>query len=181
MNQTGGSAPVTPNKDCVACAEIIMPNAKLCKHCGTLQDDPRFAGGRRVLPGAKGVTSSVSEVLDPEEREAIEWFSFYDFVRYVDAGSEDELENLDPKKIWTHYADGLNGEFVTNGFLPDYDFAHGYYVMNKSWDFEENSVFLRILAFTDDCKDCEDGYDEDGNFCETCHGGETSFLARFFD
>ena len=32
-------------KNCVACAEPILPNAKLCKHCGTLQDDPRFAQG----------------------------------------------------------------------------------------------------------------------------------------
>lgn len=30
-------------KDCVACAEPILPNAKLCKHCGTMQDDPRFS------------------------------------------------------------------------------------------------------------------------------------------
>ena len=28
---------------CVACAEQIRASAKLCKHCGTLQDDPRFA------------------------------------------------------------------------------------------------------------------------------------------
>jgi len=33
---------MTETKDCVACAEPIMSNAKLCKHCGTLQDDPRF-------------------------------------------------------------------------------------------------------------------------------------------
>lgn len=29
-------------KECVACAEEIKSNAKLCKHCGTLQDDERF-------------------------------------------------------------------------------------------------------------------------------------------
>jgi predicted DNA-binding WGR domain protein len=29
--------------NCVACAEVIKANAKLCKHCGTMQDDPRFA------------------------------------------------------------------------------------------------------------------------------------------
>lgn len=31
------------NKECVACAEEILSAAKLCKHCGTLQSDPRFA------------------------------------------------------------------------------------------------------------------------------------------
>ena len=28
---------------CVACAEEILKQARLCMHCGTLQDDPRFA------------------------------------------------------------------------------------------------------------------------------------------
>ncbi len=32
------------NKDCVACAESIQAAAKLCKHCGTRQDDKRFSG-----------------------------------------------------------------------------------------------------------------------------------------
>jgi hypothetical protein len=31
------------NRECVACAEEILLAAKLCKHCGTLQSDPRFA------------------------------------------------------------------------------------------------------------------------------------------
>jgi predicted DNA-binding WGR domain protein len=30
-------------KECVACAEAILSAAMLCKHCGTLQSDPRFA------------------------------------------------------------------------------------------------------------------------------------------
>ncbi len=29
-------------KACIACAESIQSGAKLCKHCGTLQDDKRF-------------------------------------------------------------------------------------------------------------------------------------------
>lgn len=29
-------------KECVACAEEIKVNAKLCRHCGTLQNDERF-------------------------------------------------------------------------------------------------------------------------------------------
>lgn len=31
------------NKVCVACGEEILETAKLCKHCKTEQDDPRFA------------------------------------------------------------------------------------------------------------------------------------------
>jgi hypothetical protein len=33
-------------KACIACAESIQVGAKLCKHCGTLQDDKRFAPGK---------------------------------------------------------------------------------------------------------------------------------------
>jgi predicted DNA-binding WGR domain protein len=35
--------PQSDNKECVACAEDIKQNAKLCKHCGTSQDNPKFA------------------------------------------------------------------------------------------------------------------------------------------
>lgn len=41
--------------ECVACSEAIKPNAKLCKHCGTLQSDSRFAS-----PVQKSLSSSGS-------------------------------------------------------------------------------------------------------------------------
>ena len=40
-------------KECVACAEEILVAAKLCKHCGTLQSEPRFSSidsGPTMLP-----------------------------------------------------------------------------------------------------------------------------------
>jgi hypothetical protein len=36
-------------KNCIACSEEILESAKLCKHCGILQDDQRFSGGSEVL------------------------------------------------------------------------------------------------------------------------------------
>lgn len=33
---------MSEKKTCIACAEEIMAAAKLCKHCGTVQDDPAF-------------------------------------------------------------------------------------------------------------------------------------------
>lgn len=37
-------AEMATTKDCVACAEPIQAKARLCKHCGTLQNDSRFSG-----------------------------------------------------------------------------------------------------------------------------------------
>jgi hypothetical protein len=165
-----------PNKTtCVACAEEILEAARLCKHCGTLQSDPRFVSS---TPNA--VDQAPELTANPEELAAIEWFTSYEFVRYVDAGSEEDLAKVDTKKIWTHYADGLNGEFVTNGLLPEYDYVHGYYEMKKSWEFEENTEFIQVLEFTE-CADCEDGYDENGDYCAACDGGQISYLASFFE
>jgi len=36
-------------KTCIACAEEIQTAAKLCKHCGTEQTDPRFTPGESAL------------------------------------------------------------------------------------------------------------------------------------
>ena len=44
-------------KPCIACAEDIKPDAKLCKHCGTRQDDPAFLPpseiGKKAEPALK--------------------------------------------------------------------------------------------------------------------------------
>jgi hypothetical protein len=49
-----------PNKTtCVACAEEILEAARLCKHCGTLQSDPRF------------VSSAPGEVDQPREHKCL--------------------------------------------------------------------------------------------------------------
>jgi hypothetical protein len=109
--------------------------------------------------------------------EARTWFGNYGFVRYVDSGDEENLEEISSAQIWTHYGDGLNGDFVTNGFLPDYDEVHGYYVMRNEWKMAENSEFIQVLEYVTDCEMCEDGYDSDGMHCTTCNGGEIDYLA----
>jgi hypothetical protein len=43
---------------CVACAEVILAEAKLCRHCGTLQNDERFA---LVAAPAKAIVEKKSE------------------------------------------------------------------------------------------------------------------------
>jgi hypothetical protein len=55
-------------KDCVACAEPILPNAKLCKHCGTLQDDPRFAHVEQLGPAPSAAQLSSWQFLPKVEQ-----------------------------------------------------------------------------------------------------------------
>ena len=118
-----------------------------------------------------------SRAQSEHEAEARTWFGNYGFVRYVDSGDEENLEEISSAQIWTHYSLGLNGEFVTNGFLPEYDEVHGYYVMRNEWKMAENSEFIQVLEHVTDCEMCEDGYDSDGMHCTTCNGGEIDYLA----
>jgi hypothetical protein len=56
-------------KNCVACAEPILTNAKLCKHCGTLQDDPRFAHEDQSGSSPSESTSSSWQFLSKAEQD----------------------------------------------------------------------------------------------------------------
>ena len=72
----------SPSKECVACAEDIKQNAKLCKHCGTSQDDPKFTLDGRERSPAGGT-------VDREEP----MFSRVTFVVQFDC-LDDEINNL---------------------------------------------------------------------------------------
>lgn len=59
------------DKECIACAEKIRVNAKLCKHCGTRQDDPSFlpetfgsAEERRYPTEADGMPETYQKCAD---------------------------------------------------------------------------------------------------------------------
>ena len=53
------------NKNCVACAEEILENAALCKHCGTRQDDSSFAV-QTATPSAVNIT--VENIQKPSKK-----------------------------------------------------------------------------------------------------------------
>lgn len=55
----------TQTKSCVACAESIQLEAKLCKHCGTLQDDSRFTASspKKSAPVSRPVKAKKDHCL----------------------------------------------------------------------------------------------------------------------
>lgn len=61
---TANNKPAAQTTECIACAEKILTAAKLCKHCGTLQNDPAFAEVttttvKQVLPRKAKQTSAL--------------------------------------------------------------------------------------------------------------------------
>ena len=53
---------------CIACAEEVKVGAKLCKHCGTKQDDPEFTGAIETQP--EGSTEPPSDSPSPSGGES---------------------------------------------------------------------------------------------------------------
>jgi hypothetical protein len=50
-------------KECIACAEEIKENAKLCKHCGTTQDDSRFSSESQPHSGDMSHSALVAKAV----------------------------------------------------------------------------------------------------------------------
>jgi hypothetical protein len=58
-------------KKCIACAEEIVLEARLCKHCGTRQDDPTFSDENA---GQESTPSSLADSLGEEEDSSSSFF-----------------------------------------------------------------------------------------------------------
>ena len=82
--------------ECVACAEQILASAKLCKHCGTLQNDERFQSNPAPAPadGTDLVDSAIELFQDGKFEEG---FSL--IAHLVKAGDPNAMANAG----WAHH------------------------------------------------------------------------------
>jgi predicted DNA-binding WGR domain protein len=64
------SEPTSKTTECIACAEQILSTAKLCKHCGTLQNDQRFvtSDAGAVDPVSANNCLSCGNTVEPHQR-----------------------------------------------------------------------------------------------------------------
>lgn len=131
--------PESKMTECIACAEEILSRAKLCKHCGTMQNDPAFA---QVAGGTKSLSStpqnelgSKSEIREATETE-LDMMSALILIWNPDEfGMDDEdllnswnLSKSDVRKIqkWQQSAKGDAAMFalldqIKSGFLYDFN------------------------------------------------------------
>lgn len=79
---------------CVACAEQILANAKLCKHCGTMQNDERFQQAPTPDDGIDPIDSAIELFEDGKFKEGLALIA-----HLVDAGDPNALANAG----WAHH------------------------------------------------------------------------------
>jgi len=73
LTKIGGAEMTT--KPCVACAEPIQPRARLCRFCGTSQDDARYSSTRKSGALQQAAPSGLlSRFSDPENRGPLVFF-----------------------------------------------------------------------------------------------------------
>ena len=107
----------TKSAKCMACAEEIKTEAKICKHCGTLQSDPRFLNSipapKTIATPKSSVTTSSKDLSDAEIRSLL---GLVYFDRWVASGrpplrlSRGQV-TVHPDQSWTdEQAKSLLGE-----------------------------------------------------------------------
>jgi hypothetical protein len=132
------SAPESTTKECVACAEDIKPNARLCKHCGTMQSDPTFAPAKSAAKApsstSESKSNSQSEIREATETELDMLSALILIWNPEEFGMDDELANSwnlskgDIQKIqkWQKSAKGDAAMFalmeqIKKGFIDDFN------------------------------------------------------------
>jgi hypothetical protein len=175
-------------KECVACAETVKDNAKLCKHCGTLQ--PILAFDTAADDANSKVTAEramIQKWLDSEMAsfEKVTGFTIDEFVS-VDHANKEALEKAGESNVWTllfsmdfttyevggmSSIDAYGCRWMPGYFEPDED-VDGYFIA-KAKTKKMNQVFPSTLVM--DCMGCngECVDPKSKRQCEHCGGTGT--------
>ena len=185
------SKPSGASKSCVACSEEILDTAKLCKHCGTLQNDPRFTSDtQNVLPesskehqpGNTDTATTTSEKLIAHfSTQAANWLLEFGIdPEPIDGKAAKKLSAADKGRVWSAMADWVGASVTIDGqeinyrygfpLVPGYEPDCDDYLLGaKPSDQVNGSIaFLELRIPCDECNG--DGADEDGDDCTECDG-----------
>lgn len=123
--------------NCVACAEAIKANAKLCKHCGTMQDDPRFVGTADLINAESEQEDQVEGDYELTEMDNLCTDAMVHLNQLV------ENENLER----VHFVDKKQSIILSASFedeVIDVEFPEKYGRKLKSFTPEDDEDYSRI-------------------------------------
>lgn len=149
-------------KECIACAEEIKGNAKLCKHCGTSQDDSRFlTNSLTESSNARALPVGLVERLDRYALLLAE-FGPFEWIGHPD-DIQDEILSVDGNLLWTEREP--SDTVITNGVFHTDDVV-GVYRSHRPWVLDEGAIIVAsVLSF--ECDACHGDGDEG---CIDCAG-----------
>lgn len=159
-------------KECIACSEDIKESAKLCKHCGTRQDNPEF------LPQATEAQSQPEVAQDSIPHADLLIRLVEDYLNYdTTCGpfvevDEDLARATDPELVWS-LGDSSHSYYWVLGFHENP--AEGY--IKATSPVQEGIPELITNRVYFDCQECsEDETGEENPDCSICAGAGSQFI-----
>lgn len=147
------------SKECIACAEVIRSKALLCRYCGTLQDDPRFAQPIEEEKPLAVESESNETFLKPQLREHCESCNA---AIYSDWNFCDQC-GVSRREL------GINGEMETPPLVPKIENEVGD-CQEKPQPLEDSTPerFEEQISNPATCLECFLELESSWIFCENC-------------